>query len=379
MKIGIVTEYFYPTLGGVTENVYHFSKELLRHGHEFRIITGRGGEMACEAEIRNRVIGIGRSVPVFFNGSCGRVSMGGGLTRRIREVLASERFDLIHLHSPLFPTLPLIANINSLSPVVGTFHTVLGGNDDLYYKIYRKKNLEMLDRMDGRIAVSDCCAREMQDYFERDFDVIPNGVDVDWWIEGAERIEKFDDGKFNILFLGRPDTRNGLDTLIHAFRTIHSRHTETRLIIVGDGPLRFYFENLVSPDIEEAVVFEGAANGERPNYMATADAFIFTPTIASFGITILEAMSAGRPIIATDIEAFRALVTHEESALLVPPSDEGALADAVERLIVDRELTEALGATAAMRVSRYDWKRIAELQIEYYKKILSGSSILDTR
>jgi len=371
MKIGIVTEYFYPTLGGVTENVYHFSRELLRHGHDFRIITGDGGSTACETEIEERIIRVGRSTSVFFNGSCGRVTMGLGLTRKIKEVLAAERFDLLHLHSPLFPTLPLIANMNAASPVVGTFHTVLGGHDDLFYKFYNDRCLKLLDRMDGRIAVSDCCAREMQDYFNRDFDVIPNGVDVDWWVDNATRIGKFDDGKINILFLGRPDTRNGLDTLIHSFSALGRRFPNTRLIVVGDGPLRFYFEDMVPADMEGRIVFEGAANETRPDYMATADIFVFSPAIASFGITILEAMSAGKAIIASDIEAFRALVTDGESALLIPPCDERALEDAMERLVTNEGLREGLAATAAVRVSRYDWKRVAQMQIEYYKRILS--------
>jgi phosphatidylinositol alpha-mannosyltransferase len=370
MKIGIVTEYFYQTLVGVTENVYHFSRELLRHGHDFRIITGDGGDVACEPAIGERIIRIGRSTSVFFNGSCGRVTMGLGLTRKIKEVLSSERFDLLHLHSPLFPTLPLIANMNSTAPVVGTFHTVLGGHDDLFYKLYNERCVKLLDRMEGRIAVSDCCARELKDYFNRDFDVVPNGVDVDWWVDGAKRIERFDDGKINILFLGRPDTRNGLDTLIRAFSSLGRRFPDTRLIVVGDGPLRFYFEDLIPADMKDRIAFEGAANEERPHYMATADIFVFSPAIASFGITILEAMSAGKAIIASDIEAFQALITDGESALLIPPCDEKALEGAMERLVTDVDLREGLGATAAMRVSRYDWKRVAEIQIEYYKRVI---------
>ncbi|MFA4875448.1 MAG: glycosyltransferase family 4 protein, partial [bacterium] len=203
------------------------------------------------------------------------------------------------------------------------------------------------------------------------FDVIPNGVDVEWWVKDVKPIERYEDGIFNLLFLGRPDTRNGLDTLIHAFARAHRKYPRTRLIVVGDGPLRFYFERLVPHDLKHAVVFEGAAHNERPRFLASAHAFCFTPTIASFGITILEGMSAGKAIIASDIEAFRALVTHEESALLVPPKDESALAAAIERLIEDEELRVRLAATAAMRVEHYDWKRIAELQIEYYQKILS--------
>lgn len=185
MKIGIVTEYFYPTLGGVTENIYHFSKELLARGHDFRIITGGGGEVGCEPDIEGRIISIGRSVPVFYNGSCGRVTMGFGLTRRIKEVLAAEQFDLLHLHSPLFPTLPLIANMHSTVPVVATFHTCM--SDHSYYKLYKKRCKDLLGRMAGRIAVSECCAMEHESLFGYDFDVIPNGVDVDWWVENAKK------------------------------------------------------------------------------------------------------------------------------------------------------------------------------------------------
>ena len=374
MKIGIVTEYFYPTLGGITENVYHFSKELLRRGHDFRIITGSHGEPGeIDPTVKERIIRVGRSVPVFFNGSCGRLSFGSSLTRKMKEILSSERFDILHLHSPIFPTLPLMANMNALCPVVGTFHTVLGGHDDIYYKLYRGRFLALLRRMAGRIAVSDCCAAELKDYFGLDFDVLPNGVDVEWWAR-AKRIAKFDDGVFNILFMGRPDRRNGLETLIEAFERVHRKYPRTRLIVVGDGPLSFYFRRLVPRDIRTAVFFEGAANERRPEYLATADVMCFTPEIASFGITILEGMAAGRALIASDIEAFRALVTQGESALLVDPRDPDAYATAIERLIKDQDFRESLGATAAMRVEHFDWKRVAELQLEYYEKVLGFQS-----
>lgn len=374
MKIGIVTEYFYPTLGGITENIYHFSRELLRRGHDFRIITGNAGDPKnIEKDIKDRIIRIGLSTPMFSNGSCGRITLGTGITKKIKNVLSLEKFDLLHLHSPLFPTLPLVANMCANVPMVGTLHTCMGTGTffDKYYKLYHGRCSAMLDRMAGRIAVSECCARENGHHFKHKFDVIPNGVDVEWWAKDVKSMKKFKDGLFNILFLGRPDTRNGLDTLIHAFIHVHKKYPNTRLIIVGDGPLRFYFERLVPHNLKKFVVFEGPSLNERPQYLASADVFCFTPTIASFGITILEGMSAGRAIIASDIEAFRALVTHGESALLVPPADESALAAAIERLINDDNLRASLGATAAMRVERYDWKRIAQMQIEYYHRILT--------
>lgn len=370
MKIGIVTEYFYPTLGGITENIYHFSKELLRRGHDFRVITGfRGMHGEVSKDALERMIFIGRNIPVFFNGSCGRLTVGLDLSNKMRAVLDREKFDIVHLHSPLFPTLPAVANMQANAPVVATFHTCTSG-EMIYYRLYRKKLRKLLDRMAGRIAVSDCCARENNRYFDCRFDIIPNGVDCASWVGTGNRIKKIDDGKINILFLGRPDKRNGLDTLIFAFARVHRRHPNTRLIVVGDGPLSFHFRRLVPCEIRDAVFFEGQANGTRPEYTSIADIFCFVPAIASFGVTILEGMSAAKAIVASDIEAFRALLTNEKSALLVPPGNEGALAAAISRLVADPPLRKRLAAEARSMVAPYDWNRVAKMHLDYYDKIL---------
>lgn len=368
MKIGIFTEYFFPTLGGITENIYHFSRELLRHGHDFRIVTGfRGMPTSIDEEVKKRMLFIGRNIPIFFNGSCGRITMGMNLSKKTDEVLARERFDIISTHSPVFPTLPFIAVTRANAPVVGTFHTCT--DNRIYYALYRKKVNELLARMAGRIAVSKCCALENESQFDAKFDVIPNGVDVDFW-RNAEPFERFRDGKINILFLGRPDTRNGLDVLIAAFAKVHKKFRDTRLIVVGDGPLLFHFKSLVPRDCADAVAFEGAASILRPRYAASADIFCFTPTIASFGITILEGMSAGRAMIASDIEAFRALLAHGKSAILVPPTCESALAAALERFIANKDLREKFGQKAFQNAAMYDWKNVALKQIEYYNAVL---------
>ncbi len=374
MKIGIVTEYFYPTIGGISENIAHFSRELLRHGHDLRIITGRRERpREIEAAIRDRIVHVGQSMPIFLNGSCGWVTIGGGLKRRMRELLDVERFDLLHLHSPHIPTLPFVANSQTNCPMVGTFHTCMGPPSlfaHLMRGIYGGISKRLVHRLDGRIAVSTCCAEENRFFYpEAHFDVIPNGVDVDWWRSG-KRIAKFDDGKINVLFIGRPDTRNGLDTLIRAFADAFRAWPDLRLIVVGDGPLTSYFEKIVPESVRNAVHFEGASLGTRANYMATADIFCFTPTVASFGITILEGMSGGVAMIASDIPAFRQLVRDAESALLVPPSDAGALAQAILRLAEDANLRRRLGAAALARAGDYDWSRVTQMHLNYYDRIL---------
>jgi phosphatidylinositol alpha-mannosyltransferase len=369
VKIGIVTEYFYPTLGGITENIYHFALNLLRRGHKFKIITGRGkSPEGIDPRVLSKIIYVGKSVPTFFNGSCGRVSVGVGLCKKMSKIFERERFDIIHLHSPMYPTLTYIANMRANAPLVATYHTCT--DNTLLYSLAHVPLRNMAQRIAGHIAVSETCAADNRRFFDLNFDIIPNGVDVKWWAEGRRSIKKFDDGKINILFLGRPDSRNGLETLISAFEIIHENFPKTRLIVVGDGPLGFYFKSLVPDSLKDSVFFEGKATDKRRDYLAMADIMCFTPDIASFGVTILEGMSAGKAIIASDIPAFRGLVTDGESALLVKPRDVGRLASAITRLLKDEELRASIAATAAMRVERYDWKRVTQLHLEYYDDIL---------
>ncbi len=368
MKVGIVTEYFYPTLGGITENVFHMASKLIAQGVDVRIITGKKGGQPCpDKEIASRVINIGHSVPTFFNGSCGVVTVGFGLSRKMRNMLAVENFDLLHLHSPIFPTLPPIANMRFDGPMAATYHTCT--NNTLLYRFFKPHIQRLIDRIDLNIAVSNLCAEENRRFFDADFKVIPNGVDVEWWACG-KKIPKFDDGKINVVFLGRPDERNGLDKLITAFARLRRKMKNIRLIVVGDGPLAFFFQNLVPNDVREDVFFEGPSVDRRRDYLKTAHIMCFCPSIASFGITILEGMSAGKALIASDIGPFRELVTNEESALLVDPGDVHAIESAIQRLALSEELREKLGATASERVLHYDWNRVVKLQMEMYKSII---------
>lgn len=369
MKIGIVTEYFYPTIGGITENIYHFALGLIRRGHDFRIITARREPPEdIDPEVVSRMIYIGRSIPTAQNGSIGRTSLGVGMHRRMREVLRSERFDIIHAHAPIFPMLPAVANREQNAPYVGTFHTCVGESNLL--RAFSFAIEPALDRMAGRVAVSKCCAEEMERFFGRKFDVIPNGVDIGWWETDDPRFEKFDDGKVNILFLGRTDIRNGLDVLLHAYERVKAKRPNTRLIVVGGGPLLKYFRSSVPRSIAQDVHFEGPAHDTRPRYMKTADVLCFLPSIASFGITILEGMSAGKAMVASDIEPFRALVKDGESALLVDPLDVGRTAKAILRLVDDAGMRKGLGERARRAVEPYSWDRLTETQLSYYRNIL---------
>jgi phosphatidylinositol alpha-mannosyltransferase len=124
VKIGIVSQSYYPRYGGVTENVHHTAVELRRRGHDVRIITShfRRGE----ANHADGVDRIGYNVLIPFNGAFVDLALGLRLKSQLRELFRRHEFDLVHTHAPLVPTLPLLAIQAATCPQVGTFHTTGG-------------------------------------------------------------------------------------------------------------------------------------------------------------------------------------------------------------------------------------------------------------
>jgi phosphatidyl-myo-inositol alpha-mannosyltransferase len=198
MKIGIVSEYYYPTLGGIQEHVYHFALEAMARGHDVRIITPLVTNVP-DGQVNGvrpmPIIHVGTSVPVFQNGSIARVAIGHRLGHRLQDVFDREAFDLIHIHAPITPTLPLLAVTRSPTVTVGTWHTNF--NSSFLLKLFRWKCQDYLDRLDGLIAVSPSAARPMETHFRTNCRIIPNGIDVQQFHPDLPRRPEFNDGRFN--------------------------------------------------------------------------------------------------------------------------------------------------------------------------------------
>ncbi len=370
MKIGIITEYYYPLLGGITEHVYHFSREAKRLGHEPVIITSdAGSDPMVKDEVR--IIRLGKSLPIYSNGSIARVTAGFNLGKKIREIFKREKFDIIHIHSPFTPTLPFLFQRYSDTITVGTFHTHFSSSGLL--RVFRSAIRKYFDGLNGRIAVSPLCIESMNRYFKGDYRIIPNGVDINKFYPACEKVKKFDDGKKNIFFLSRLEPRNGLDHLIKAFATLRRDRNDCRLIIGGDGPLMSFYRSLVPASIRDDVHFLGRINGIRPNYYATADIFCFPTTKASFGITILEAMAAGKPVVAFSMPAYEAMITNGKDGLLCGMPDHKNLANAINDLLDSPEKRKAIGGHARARAEEFSWTKITRQVISYYEDLQKGS------
>jgi phosphatidylinositol alpha-mannosyltransferase len=293
--------------------------------------------------------------------------MGWNIKRKMQCIFDRGKFDIVHIHAPTVPTLPIIAHLTSDIPTVGTIHTYF--ESSILYSIYHQLAQDVMENLDGRIAVSELCVRSMQKYIKAKFEIIPNGVDVDYFSKSTGRLHKYDDGKINILFVGRLDPRNGLECLIKAFRLVYKKNKNIRLIVVGDGPLRSYYNILMKQN--EDIHFEGYVNDLRPDYYALSDIFCFPVQKASFGITILEAMAAGKPIVCSELEAFHDILGKEEACRYIDPYDEYDLAAKLTELIEDKQLRLNLGESARQKVERFSWINVTREVLDYYSTILN--------
>ncbi len=367
LRIALVTEYYYPHLGGICEHVHFFAREARRLGHHVDIITSNIEGAVAEPH----VIRLGNSQPVYFNGSQARLTVGVGLGRQLKKVFARGRYDIVHVHSPLSPSLPLIAIDAADCPVVGTFHTYF--DKSYLYGLNRKWLQGKLDRMAAAVAVSHSTTIALNRYFEANWTIVPNGIDLELFNPHVPPPPGVRKDVPVILFLGRFDPRNGLTTLIQAFKKVKGRNREAQVVVVGDGPLRNHYYKAAAGDPD--ITFVGAVLGSRPGYYAHSSIYACPTTKASFGITLLESMACETPIVCSDILGFRDVVKHEREALMFRCGDVNALADDIVRLLDDETLRARLGKTGRQNAQRYGWPSVTSAILDVYTAALGHDRV----
>ena len=373
LRIGIVTQSYYPYYGGVTEHVHHAALALERLGHSVTVMTGGPESETPRASFR--VLRAGRTVLVPCNGSRGTVTLGMGLGKWLRDIMRSEQFDLINCQCPLTPTLPLIAVKHASCPVIGTFHSSARSN--LGYAVFRRMLRPYHSRLAGKVAVSEPARDFVRGYFGGEYRIIPNGVDTDRFSPDVSPLERFDDGAFNVLYVGRLDPRKGLFVLLRSFgRLWKSEGERARLIIVGDGPLRGRLVKSTPRELRGAVRFEGVVPFDLlPRYYASSRVLCSPATRGeSFGIVLLEAMASGVPVVASDIPGYRTAVRSGLHGLLVEPGSDRSLATALSLLARDESLRKEMATAGRQNARSYSWDTVAGRLEEYISEVLDGKS-----
>jgi phosphatidyl-myo-inositol alpha-mannosyltransferase len=382
VRIAIVTDYYYPQLGGITEHVHGQATHLTALGHDVTVVTGHltrppavvDDHYRPEEHATYEVVRIGQAVRMYGNASQTLHTVSPFMRKRLNRLFRSLKVDVVHVHSPYNPAFPMWAVLAAPDHAItcGTFHSVFAPGPGLDTVGWMMR--QVIGRIDGKIVVSEACIGSLSRYFPYDYTVIPNGIDDRHFTPDADPVPELADGRRNILFLGRFDPRNGLGTMIDAFVRVRREYgPEVRLVVVGDGPLRGFYQKRVPRDVADDVVWAGRVNWRRPNYYTAADIHCTPCSRASFGMVLLEAMSCGRPVVASRISGFQLVMEHGRHGLMISPADDADRFAEGLLYLLDRPAERArMGREGRITaVTRYSWSSVAEQLEQLYAELLA--------
>ena len=366
MRIALVAEDYYPQMGGVPEHVHNLALELNRQGHAATVVTSHMRGARGDAPFVQRV---GTSLVIYANGGVSRVTVGWRLVERLTQLFRDGRFDVVHVHGGLAPTFGLAAPLAASKariPVVATFHSWFPRS--VGYRVMRRPLQRILDRHAARIAVSEPVVQAMSRYFRAEWEIIPNGVDLSYFHPNGRGSADTPTGGPKLLFLARLEPRNGLSTVLDAMPHILRRFPNANLAVAGDGPWRGHYERRAR-HLGARVQFLGRVFEDRAALYGSADLYLCPTTRASFGVTLLEAMACGAPLVVADNVGFRAVVRDGVEAVIVPNGDPAMWADATIALLENPARRDAMSCRGRVTASRFAWPRITDQTLAVYDRV----------
>ncbi|MFD8328332.1 glycosyltransferase family 4 protein [Streptomyces lydicus] len=367
MKIGIVCPYAWDVPGGVQFHIRDLADHLIRLGHEVSVLAPADDE----TPLPPYVVSAGRAVPVPYNGSVARLNFGFLSAARVRRWLQNGAFDVIHIHEPASPSLGLLACWAAQGPIVATFHT---SNPRSRAMIAAYPILQpALEKISARVAVSEYARRTLVEHLGGDAVVIPNGVDVDFFAR-AEPDPRWQ-GR-TIGFIGRIDEpRKGLPVLMQALPKILAEVPDARLLVAGRGDEEEAVASLPA-ELRSRVEFLGMVTDEdKARLLRSVDVYVAPNTGGeSFGIILVEAMSAGAPVLASDLDAFAQVLDQGEAGELFANEDADALATAAVRLLGDPARLAELRERGTRHVRRFDWSTVGADILAVYETVTAGAA-----
>lgn len=382
MKIGIVCPYSWDVPGGVQFHIRDLAEHLIRWGHEVSVLAPSDDD----TPLPPYVVSAGRAVPVPYNGSVARLNFGFLSAARVRRWLHDGTFDVIHIHEPASPSLGLLSCWAAQGPIVATFHT---SNPRSRAMIAAYPILQpALEKISARIAVSEYARRTLVEHLGGDAVVIPNGVEVDffakaepkaeWQTEGGRSSDTGGGGRRGgtIGFIGRIDEpRKGLPVLMKALPRILEERPQTRLLVAGRGDEKEAVATLPA-EMRSRVEFLGMVSDEdKARLLRSVDVYVAPNTGGeSFGIILVEALSASAPVLASDLDAFTQVLDQGAAGELFANEDADALADAALRLLGDPARREQLRERGSAHVRRFDWSTVGADILAVYETVTDGAA-----
>ena len=370
MRIGMVCPYSFDVPGGVQSHVLQLAEVMRERGHEVSVLA----PFSAHVDLPDYVVSGGKAVPIPYNGSVARLRFGPATHRKVKRWLMDGQFDVLHLHEPNAPSLSMLALQAAEGPIVATFHT--STTKSLTLSVFQGILRPYHEKIVGRIAVSDLARRWQMEALGSDAVEIPNGVDVASFANAA-RLDGYPRPGGSVLFLGRYDEpRKGMAVLVGALPALVKRFPDIEVLVVGRGD-----EDELAEEVGELaghLRFLGQVDdATKASAMRSADVYCAPNTGGeSFGIVLVEAMAAGTPVVASDLDAFRRVLLDGKAGRLVPVDDSDALAEALIAVLEDGKLRAGYVKAASVAVRRYDWSVVADQIMRVYETVAgSGAKV----
>jgi phosphatidylinositol alpha-mannosyltransferase len=368
MRIGIVCPYSFDVPGGVQSHVHDLAETLIGLGHVVSVLAPADDESPLPAF----VVPAGRTVPVRYNGSVARLSFGPISATRVRRWLEHGNFDVLHVHEPGTPSISLLAVLSARGPVVATFHTAMTRSRAM---AAAQGVLQLvLERITARIAVSALARKVQVEHLGGGAVEIPNGVSVARFAH-AEALPRWPGEGGALGFLGRfTESRKGFAILLRAFTALAPARPGLRLLVAGPGDPQEIMAG-VPAAVADRIVFLGrVTEPDKARMLRSVDLYVAPNTGGeSFGMILTEAMAAGAPVVASDLDAFRRVLDGGTAGALFPTGDAAALAGTLGDLLDHPERRAALAARASQVVTAYDWPVIAARVLEVYASAIEAT------
>lgn len=368
MRIGLVCPYTWDIPGGVQFHVRDLAETLIGLGHEVSVLTPADDE----STLPPYAVCAGRAIAIRYNGAVARMQFGPVSAARVRRWLKSGHFDVLHVHEPAAPSLSLLTCMLATGPIVATLHAA---STRLFWLAASQGVLQpFMERISGRIAVSDLARRLQVEHLGGDAVVIPNGVDVGQYRRAAP-LPGYPRAGGTVGFIGRYDEpRKGMPVLLEAVAALARDRPGLRLLVAGRGDEQDFRADL-PPVLRGRVELLGmTSEADKASLLRSVDVYCAPNTGGeSFGVILLEAMAAGAPIVASDLDAFRRVLDGGRAGVLVPVEDAAALAAGLARVLDDSACREALVAAGASVVADYDWPVVAGRIVGVYETVVAAA------
>lgn len=372
MRIGMVCPYSFDVPGGVQSHVLQLAEVMQERGHVVSVLAPASVE--AHAALPDFVVSGGKAVPIPYNGSVARLRFGPATHRKVKRWLIDGDFDVLHLHEPNAPSLSMLALMIAEGPIVATFHT--STTKSLTLSVFQGILRPWHEKIVGRIAVSDLARRWQMEALGSDAVEIPNGVDVES-LKSASPFPGYPKPGKSVLFLGRFDEpRKGMAVLLAALPALAARFPDLEVLIVGRGDEDRLREEAGA--LASHLTFLGQVDdAEKASALRSANVYCAPHTGGeSFGIVLVEAMAAGTPVVASDLDAFRRVLVDGEAGRLVPVDDPAQLAEALIEVLEDDALRSRYIEAASAVVRRYDWPVVADQIMRVYETVVgSGAKV----